>query len=420
MIPHPISISAPTVNLHRLFWLRNIAITGQLLAVLVAYRYLELALPLLPLLAIIALMALANGITWLRLRRFGQLGDREVFGQILLDALAFTGLMYFSGGPTNPFAAFYLVPITMAAVLLPRRFSWAITAVCIAGYSLQLAYYVPLPSLSENHGTMMRLHIVGMWLTFLLSALIVALFVVRIRERDRFLAHARETLLQDERILALGTMAAGAAHELGTPLGTMAILTSEMAEQYAADAALRDDLQLLRAQVESCKRIISKLLDEAGQGRIDGCRPQSLLALVDEVVQHWQLMRPLAGFSRAAAPAGPAPEVAVDHSLSQALISILNNAADASPEAVALQLDWDEQQVHIDVLDAGSGLQGLAASQISAAFFSTKAGDGRGLGLFLAKAAIERLGGSLQFFARPQGGLQTRISLPRLPARSKQ
>lgn len=411
-MPASYAVTDPAVHLYRLFWLRNIAISGQALTIVVAWQFLGVALPLAPLFTILGIAGLANVVTRIQVRRVRRPGDLELFGHILLDTAALSGLMFCTGGSTNPFVAFYLIPITIAAVMLPRHYSWLVAAICIVCYSAQMIFYLPLPIAHDSHATGMSLHIFGMWLTFLLSACLIAYFVVGIRERDQLLAKSREAVLLDERILALGAMAAGAAHELGTPLATMAVLAQEMQEQYASEPSLIEDLALLRRQVDSCKSTISQLLSAAGQGRLEGCRALPLTAFADAVIEKWQLMRPFAHFRRMADVAGAGPLIAVDETLKQALINILNNAADASPQWVALASHWQGEAAYIDIFDKGRGLQGQVAQQASQAFFTTKQpGQGTGLGLFLARAAIERLGGKLQFINQPNG-LMTRITLP--------
>jgi two-component system sensor histidine kinase RegB len=260
---------------------------------------------------------------------------------------------------------------------------------------------------------MMSLHIVGMWLTFLLSASVIVYFMAGIRERDELLSRTREQALQDERILALGTLAAGAAHELGTPLATMAILASELEHEYADNHPLVSDLHTLRRQVEICKTTISRLLASAGRDRLEGCHAMPAIGFIQEVIERWQLMRPIQKFQFAIVSGKPSPNVAVDETLSQALINLLNNAADVSPDGVEMNIDWDERRVIIHIADRGDGLQGEAMTRAGEAFFTTKQpGEGTGLGLFLAKASIERLDGILAMSNREGGGLITRVTLP--------
>ena len=219
-------------NLRRLILLRGIAIAGQIAAVAAAHYWLEMELPFAPMAAAIAFLCVLNLATWLRLRRPWPVTDAEFFVQLLADVAALTVLLYYGGGSTNPFVSLYLLPLTIAAITLPWGYAWAMAAATVACYSALMFYNVPLPHNHGEHGAEFNLHVMGMWLTFTLSALLIAWFVVRmnasIRERDQLLERSRIESLRNEQIIALGTLAAGAAHELGTPLSTMAVVGNEL------------------------------------------------------------------------------------------------------------------------------------------------------------------------------------------------
>src|SRR3989344_178185 len=226
--------SSTAINLRRLVVLRCIVLAGQFLAVWVAVTSLHMALPLRPLMAIIAGMALLNFLTWLRMQRPWTVGENELFIHLALDVAVLTALLYFSGGSTNPFVILYLLPLALTAAALPAGYAWAMVGVSLACYTWLMFYYIPLPHSHDDFG----LHVLGMWLGFLLSAGLIAWFAVRMgetrRSRDRLLAQMREDELRNERIVALGRPAAGAAHELGTPLATMAAVTKEMEHEVGA------------------------------------------------------------------------------------------------------------------------------------------------------------------------------------------
>src|ERR1051325_4745874 len=231
-------IAAPTpaaVNLQRLVVLRTIALAGQALAVWAAVTWLQVALPLEPVIAILAAATIVNFFTWRRLRLVWPVRDLELFVHLTFDAVALTAVLYFAGGPTNPFVSLYLLPLTLTAAALSWRYTWSMAALTLTCYSLLLVSYVPLyhrhPGAALHELDDFKMHVFGMWLGFILSAGLIAYFAVRmretLRERDRLRAQVREQELRHERVLALGTLAAGAAHELGTPLSTIAVLRSE-------------------------------------------------------------------------------------------------------------------------------------------------------------------------------------------------
>ncbi len=335
--------------------------------------------------------------------------------QIVVDVAALSGVLYFSGGSTNPFVSFYLLPLFIAATLLPPTYTWTVAALTGACYTFLLFWYVPLP-MAHEHGNDFSLHVFGMWLNFVLSATLIAWFVVQmavsIRDRDRRLAEAHERVLRDEKVVALGTLAAGAAHELGTPLSTIAVLAREL-EADCCEPAQREDLAVLRAQVDQCKRIISDLLTAAGRARAEDAHSQPIDCFLQHIVEQWRAMRPGALLRLRLEGATPPPVIAGEKTLAQAFVSLLNNAFDASPSGIELDGSWTEERMTLEIRDRGSGIDAATARRVGEPFFSTKApSEGCGLGVFLARAAIERLGGKLELGNRDGGGAATRIVLP--------
>ena len=408
-------MALPTSNLRRIFLLRSIEIAGLLLAIVLARHVLELPLPLPPIAAVIGLLGLVNLFTWWRLRQVWPVADGEFFAQLLVDVVAITVLLFYCGGSTNPLVSFYLVPLVIAAITLPAAYTWAMALLTAGCYTLLMFNYYPLMPKSGDFSTAIYLHLTGMWMTFVLSAFLIAFFVVRmastIRERDRQLAAAREETLRNERIVALGTLAAGAAHELGTPLSTMAVVTRELQREYGANPDLADDLQLLREQVDNCKHILSSLLASAGQARMEDAAGAALDTYLEEVLEKWRLMRPGVTAAVSWLGARPAPHIMTDQTLSQGLLNLLNNAADASPDNVEVEADWDETEIRLQIRDRGPGLSPEAVQQAGRPFYTTK-GHGIGIGLFLANATIERLGGKVALRNRDGGGAVTEIRLP--------
>jgi two-component system sensor histidine kinase RegB len=332
--------------------------------------------------------------------------------------LGLTALLYFAGGSTNPLVSLLLLPLMIAATILPARYSWGVAALAVCCYSLLLFWYLPLGE-QPHHGEAaaeFNLHVLGMWATFVVSAGLIAHFVASmahsLRERDRMLALAREEALRNERIVALGTLAAGAAHELGTPLATMTVLADDMAYRYAGQPELREDTAEMQTQIANCKAIISSLAGSAGAARGESGRAQAADSFLDEVLAKWLLMRPAVNVDCRWSDVTPAPSIIVEQTLSQAVINLFNNAADASPSRVEIFGRCEADRVVIEINDRGPGLSAEVARRAGEAFFSTKAPAGLGIGLFLANATIERFGGRVQIFNREGGGACTQIALP--------
>jgi two-component system sensor histidine kinase RegB len=255
-----------------------------------------------------------------------------------------------------------------------------------------------------------------MWLGFAFSAALIAYFVARmgtaLREQQQRLAQAREQALRDERLLALGTLAAGAAHELGTPLATMAIVTDELLRESRGDARLTVSLATVRGQIDRCKQVLSGLAERAGETRAEAGRRQRLRTYLDELIVDWRRRRPDVRCQlHWRDPAGVGPWIAADRVLDQALLNLFDNAADASPARVEIEAGWDEDMLRVVVCDHGPGFAPEALVRAGQAFYTTKEG-GQGLGLYLALATVTRYGGRLDMSNRTDGGACVCMSLP--------
>ena len=412
------------LNLYRLFILRAIGIAGQLLVITVTVRWLEISLPLWPLAIIIGCLLVWNLFTWRRLMQASVITDSEFLLQLVVDVLALAGVLYFTGGATNPFTWIFLLPVIIAATVLPRAYAWGMAGLTIGCYSLLAWLYVPLHpagmthlSHEMNHGDNFAQHVFGMWFGFVVSAMMVAYFVSgmasTLRERDRVLARAREQALRDERLVALGTLAAGAAHELGTPLGTMSIVCSELEREYPAeiDSDLNSRLGIIRQQIARCKQALSVISASAGEVRAESGQTVPVRDYLEHLTEQWHQRRSDIKLILDLQGEHDAQRMIADRALYQALTNILDNAADASPEHVELKAQWDKSELVIEVNDRGEGLSAETHAHVGKNLFSTKQ-QGLGLGLFLAHASIERLGGNVMLFNRQGGGVCTRIILP--------
>jgi two-component system, sensor histidine kinase RegB len=421
-------------QLRRLVTLRSIAIAAQLVTLAIVWNIMKLELGWQPMLLTIATLAAINLFSWLRLRSSRPVSSPELFAQLSADTIALTVLLYYSGGSTNPFISLYLLPLVIAAATLPPRYTWGMAVLTTIFYTFLMKFYVPLPMLhgqpaasgihdmgGMNHDmagmtqeNIFNLHVLGMWLGFVLSAAIIAWFVVQmaqaVRQRDETLSRVREEILRNERIVALGTQAAGAAHEMGTPLSTMAVVIGELQHDLGATRpALRDSLAILDEQVRGCKRILDKIMANAQDSGASQPRPAD--ELMAEVLDEWQLLHPAAQYRYDNNGDRPAPRINVDVTLRAALMNLLNNAADASPQPIEIQARWNSASFTLEIHDHGAGLSDEAALKAGSAFFTTKQ-EGRGLGLFLANATIERMGGTVRLFNREGGGATTELTLP--------
>ncbi|CAK0740633.1 two-component system, sensor histidine kinase RegB [Gammaproteobacteria bacterium] len=406
--------SSTVINLRRLVVIRAIAFAGQGIAVWMAVTQLALALPLRPLLLILASMALLSLATWWRSHLPFVVRESELLGQLIIDVAALTGLFYFTGGATNPFVTLFLLPLAFAAAALPTSHAWTLATLTTACYTLLLFHFVSLPASHAGHAHDFKLHVLGMWFGFVSAAGLIAGFAVRmsstLRERDRLVAEMREQAIYQERMLALATLAAGAAHELGTPLSTMAVLLKDLAPDQPLPA---EKIDILRSQVARCKEILASLSATAGAARAEGGTRVALDSWLDDTLHKWQAMRP--GINTRARFTGdyPVPWIVAEQTLTQAITNILNNAADASPENVAVEGHWNDDELTLEVADRGPGLAPEVRDTVGEPFTTTKDPDkGLGLGLFLAYTTLSRFGGTVLLMNREHGGVRCRLTLP--------
>ncbi|MBS1158678.1 MAG: ATP-binding region, ATPase-like:Histidine kinase N-terminal [Proteobacteria bacterium] len=405
-------------NLRRLVASRWLVLAATMLLVALAPGLLDIPVQQPLLLAIIGVAGCFNAITHWHLQKTQAATANEFFSQLLVDIVALSALVFFSGGATNPLISLLLPLVSIAALTLPWPGVLGIGLVAVGAYSLLMFFYIPLPMPDASRAT--HLHLVGMWLTFVVSATMIAWFIVRmtrlIRQRDAELAAAREQALRDERVMAMGTLAAGAAHELGTPLGSMALLAGELAHEFAEHPALpetaRQDIAQLRQQIGVCKQIITGLSRRAGAERLENTPRQAADRWLAAVRLHWHAVRPQTGSRLLCTSDGPAPSITADPRLEQAVLNLLNNAANASGASpLELRLSWSSRDLCIDIRDRGPGFPAAVLKGAGQSSFPPHE-RGSGIGLMLTRSAIEQLGGRLSLSNPETGGALARIEIP--------
>lgn len=394
----------------RLTLLRWGLLAGETVAILAVPPLLGIPLPRAAMLVVVALQAFGNLLAMRRLARNGQFSESELFFQLLIDIVALAVLMFLSGGAANPLISLLLPPVAIAALALSARLVVLVALCAVAAYSLLNVLYLPLPIVDAERAA--RLHLAGMWFTFVLSAAMLAWFVVRmkasIRERDAELAAAREKALRDERVVALGALAAGAAHELGTPLATMAVIAGELERDQSLPEAAREDIAILHRQVIACKEMISGLAVRAGAERLDSAAAVQADRWLAEVFGRWRELRPRVAAELQLDGVSPRLTFAVDATLEQGLLNLFNNAANAG-STVRVTAACDATSLIIEVRDDGPGFPAHVIDQAGRAPFAVHAG-GSGIGLLLAHASVARLGGQLTLH-NDNGGV-ARVRLP--------
>jgi two-component system sensor histidine kinase RegB len=411
----------PRDHLQRLWVMRNLALFGQVSVIVLTQWGLHIDLPLLPILATVLLLAAFNAVTWWRLRRLQTVTTLEIFGQFFIDLVALSLLLYFTGGATNPFVSFYLPILAVAAAALPGSYVWSLSGFSLACYTVLGFYYMPLgvngrDPLMLGHAmhvtTGVAYHLIGLWANFVIGAGWIAWFVLQmssdLRERDAALASARQRLLQDARVVALAAQAARTAHELGTPLSSIAVAAGELSAGAATDSRLasyRADIATIESEVEACRRALYGLKEEMPQ------HADETVILNDWLPRffyQWRLSHPAARLETQLVQLDRTCEAAV--LLSQVLTIVLDNAARAS-ELAELEAVTTPSSLSVTVKDRGAGLPAGLREALGTAPVASRFG-GQGWGLFLAFTAVQARGGNIRISDRSGGGTQVSIEWP--------
>ena len=421
----PASVAtAPKIGLAWLVRLRWLAIFGQLAIVGLAVLVLRVSLPL-PLVAVlISITALSNLMLTLWLRTRDPSAHALVF-VLVLDVLTLTGLLLSAGGASNPFSVFYLVHVALAALLLAPRPAWlvaALTSVAFGSLFVLPSHTIDPHAMHMHHGAS-TMHLQGMWLAYSLAAGFVVHFVSRVanalQAREHEIFELQRAAVRHEKLASLSTLAAGAAHELGTPLATIALVAKELEhglERGSDAAALVPDARLIRQEVERCREILQQMAARAGEGAGEMLAQVSVGGVEQDLSEALGPRATQVAFERVGESSGL---VAPKRLLVQVLANLVRNAFDAQAEAgktepIRVVTRVDERRAAFEIFDQGAGIPDHAQGRVGEPFFTTKApGRGLGLGVFLARAFAEKMGGELTLAPRPGGGTVARLTVPR-------
>jgi two-component system sensor histidine kinase RegB len=395
------------------------AILGQLTVMAVVDRLMGVALPWRSLSLVVAAELALNlaCVGWLGRRR--ELRESHLASVVALDLLLFSILLHQTGGPANPFSFLYLVHIAIAALVLSPRFTWALVGLALACSAGLFLWHVPLPgdvhAGHHHHGADHGFdwHLRGMWVALGIAASLIVYFLHRVvaelHERESELLLVREQTARHERLASLATLAAGAAHELASPVASKE-LERGLARGQDAHSCMAD-VELIRAQVDRCRQILDQMAADAGQPVGEAARefsPRELLA---------QALSGMSGADRVDFEAASAePKLrGPSRALGQALRSLIKNALDASTGSsrVDVSASIESGCLRLEVRDRGPGMSPEIRERAIEPFFSTKpTGQGMGLGLFLARSVAEQVGGRLELESEPGRGTRAALILP--------
>jgi two-component system, sensor histidine kinase RegB len=413
------------INLSWLVKLRWAAMAGQLVTIGVVHEAMRIELQLAPLLGLLALSLGTNLLAFWWTAKGRAVAPWAIPALMIFDTLLLTALLYFTGGPFNPFSFVYLVQIALATVVLSPRSTWTLVLLSLACSAFLFVGYEELPLGKMSHSQHMRIHLVGMWVAFGVAAAFIVYFLLRITRalarRDAELYETRSLVARQEKLASLATLAAGTAHELATPLSTIALVARELDHQLADPSKLdlaRADAKLIREQVQRCRAILDRMSVRGGEFAGESPVRVELGDVVREALSE------LADSPRIRVELGERTDActldAPPRALAVTLQNLLKNAQDACEDKerdVVLSAMVVDSKVRIEVRDQGVGIPPEVLGRIGEPFFTTKPpGRGMGLGIFVSRAMIERLGGHLSIASDPAKGTCVTIDLPYQPA----
>lgn len=398
-------------------WMRTLALAAQVLLLAVVGLLLKVSLPWSVLAVILGALVLLNAITFIRLRQGHSVGSFEVAAQLFADLAAFTFVLYFTGGVTNPFVSLYLPLLGLAAALLPWVQVAVLALFSVVAYTVLMGNYIPLVLANPDDGV--HFHLVGMWLNFLVSVLILVGFVARlsssIRNRDQDLGRAQQRLASESRLAALGNQAASIAHQLGTPVSTIATIVSDWKNDPDMQAQVRE-MNILSAQVQSITDTLGQLraqIEVNPRHNVDAqiIKPSEWLQATLGI---WRTRNPQHEVRLMPSIASIAGEFKVRKELLElGLITLLDNAAQSQQRAcvgepLQVGMQCDHESLTLFVNDAGGGIDAELLPKIGQQLFQA---NGQGMGLFLLVNLLEREGGKLSL-RNLHPGVCASLSLP--------
>lgn len=374
------------------------------------------------------LLALSVALTFFQLKHIPKNLEKTVKVHLVSDVVIMSLLFHVTGGAANPFVSILLFPLVISASILHGRFSWLMVILTLSCYgslflvpddmavSHNMPHHLSNGGMSGHHSmhentveSAFSLHIIGMWFNFAISAILISFFVVRMRQeieiQQQELVLQREQSLRDEQLLGVATQAASAAHHLGTPLSTMSVILHDLENDDALDGEQKQDISLLASQVAICKNVLSNLRHQAENERERQAIPDFISILLDE----FRLLRPQAKLTTQGLSELPKHlSLVTDSVLRMAILNLLNNAADASPESIEFHAYMTSESLTLDIVDFGESIAG----QVGLSPVNSSKKDGLGLGLFLSHATINRFGGEISVIPLDVAGKCLRVEIP--------
>ena len=399
-------------------FIRWIALSGQLTTVLIVHFALGFLLPLVPLLTIIAIGIILNlWQSWLN-KNAVQLSRLSVLFVLIFDVTQLAALLYFAGGLLNPFSILFLAPVAVSAAILDVFSTITLVIIVTICASILSIYHLPLPW-SYKGFVVPPLYQFGLWIALVISAIFMAYYVFWLAQKSKrtseMLGQTRLMLASERQVIALGSLATVAAHKLGSPLTTIRLISDDLMTQLKLNSIQKEDLLLLKAEVERCQIILSELDSDAMKTsrELDILMPLGL-AIQKMVANTISSFKVEIEWKVENSSDKNQPEIAQIPELSYALEAILENANDFAETKITLVISWDHESIYINVIDDGMGYPSSILSNIGQPENSSRLGQEghRGLGLFLVQSFIRQLNGTTIFQNRKPNGASVKIKIP--------
>jgi two-component system, sensor histidine kinase RegB len=411
-----ISQSANKNNLLQLIWLRLIAILGQVITIISVQYILKISLPLTAMFGVLLILTVVNFVSFYRYKFGKYISDKSLFLELLFDVAALTAQLYLSGGASNPFISLFLLQVIISAILLQGIYVWLVAGITIFSYIWLSFNYRELHEFHHHqNGDLFNLHLQGMLVSYIFAAVLLLIFVTKIignlKERDLNINLLKQKLLKEEKVVHMGLLATGAAHELSTPLSTVSVILNDWKkiESVTSQEDLWQDIVTMESQLNRCKAVLSDILIASGSERLEQAKAVSISDCFGKIVVEWQELRNPKNLTYNF-HGDSERKIILDHTLIQAFFSIFDNALEESPQWVAIDVNLQKDEIILTVEDQGNGFSSEILEKIGEMNITTK--NSNGLGLFLAINSLRKFEGKLRIENMKNKGAKVEIKIP--------
>jgi len=405
------------VGLRTLVMIRYVAVLGQTVTLLTVQYGLDFDIAIGPALAAVGFSVLFNLLLVFRRPLKSRISAVEAAGQLGYDILQLAVLLFLTGGLKNPFALLVLAPVTVSATVLPRRYTIGLGLLAGVAITVLAFYHLPFPAPDQDL-VLPDFYLLGLWQALILGTIFIATYVGSISEGARRMAAAftaaQLALAREKQLSAVGALAAAAAHELGSPLSTIAVTAREMARELPADSELRSDADLLLEQSERCRGILAQLGRPLTPDPLSPMSRMPLAALVESAAQPYRRDDVAIDF-RVDPLDGEQPTVSRSPEIIQGLGTLIQNAVDFAADTVTIETAWDDDEISVVIADDGPGFPRGVLERFGEPYISSRGGASghMGLGIFIAVTLLARTGGAVSCRNARGGGAVAEVRWPR-------